>query len=175
MKIIEKHEKLLYWYIFFTVFPRVVILLNLSFFIFPFLLLSFKEKYKYYFKYIGILQFAAFFFGLSAMICTLDLLLRPDVDSTMFMTSLRVIPNYIYWCIIILFLVSHREHLDFSLITMAIFHGITVLVIYHLILQPFLGINKLPIFKTSNPNAFAFLLICFNVIGTYYTYKKKGL
>ena len=84
-------------------FSRVVIIINLSFFIFPFLILSFKEKYKYYFKYIGLLQFSVIAFGLGAIVCTLDLLLRPETEFSAFMTSIKVIPNYIYWCVILLF------------------------------------------------------------------------
>jgi len=167
----EKHEKILYWYSFLSVFSVPMIVFNLNIYLFPFLLLFFKQKFNFIFKYRGIEQIFIILFGIAAIIGTIETFF--NLNKGNFSDAMIVLPNYLYWCIMILFLVSHKDNLNYNIIIKAIFHGLLLLIIYHFFLQN-LGLNKLPFFKGISPNTFAFLMICFSPICVYYILKTRG-
>lgn len=116
------------------------------------------------------LQWAALFFGFGAV---LSVLFIPDgyaYDSAE--RALAVLPNYLYWSLLIIVMVTHRHRIDLKIVYKAVFFGVISLVAYYLFLQSFL--SPIPIFAPQSPNGFAFLMICFSPLAIHYLSKWKG-
>lgn len=160
------HNKLLFWYIFFMAFPVPLLVYNINFYIFPFLILAFRNRFGFIFKYRSILQIFAVFFGIGAILSTYDSV-YPNY-------SLIVLPNYIYWCILVTFLISHANNLNYPVIFKALMGGFVLSIAYYFFLQNGLGLRYLPIFKKLPQNTFAFVGICFAPMIVHYIKKRYG-
>ena len=170
----DRCDNMLFLYVSTLIFGKLVIFKNVSFFIFFALLYTHKKKYNYYFKLKGLENIFAILFGLSSIFCTIDLILKQD-GSFNIVKALGVLPNYLYWSILLLFIFSHRQNFNLNIICRGIFYGLLSGVLYHFTISNY-GIWKLvPFLNYSYPNIFAFLLIAFGTIGTYYVYYNHGL
>lgn len=162
----ERHNRLLFWFTFLTAFPVPMLFFNFSFYLFPFLAYSYYLKFGYVIKFNSVFQILAIFFGIGAIIST--------IDSIDFARSVRVLPNYLYWVVVILFLVGHKNHLRMDIIFKAVFWGIVATSAYYFFLQD-MGLKSLPFFKRLSQNTFAFISICFAPIATYYFRYRYGV
>ena len=161
---LNKKEKLLFFYCFFNVFTVFVIGVNLSFYFFPFLLAEYYKSSRSFIRLIKIEQLFALSFCLAAFLSSFSTLFISGKGD--FFSALRVLPNYAYWSLIIIFFVSHYKTLRLDIIFFGIFYGLIGDIIYFIILQN-LGFNKLPFLKTLTNNTFAYLLICFTPFAMY--------
>lgn len=164
-------DKLMYWFAFFMAFPSIVIIQNISIYIFISIVFFALRRNMEILSLKHITQWMALVFGLGAILSVMNMPHGYADDSVG--RALQVLPNYLYWCILIVFLVAHREKLDLELIFKAVFWGVIASVIYFFILQR-IGLLIFPIFKRFSQNTFAFLIICYAPIATYYAKKKYG-
>ena len=116
------------------------------------------------------IQWIALFFGIGAIISTFSI--PPDAPIGSFGRALSVLPNYLYWTLLILFLVSNRKLLNLSVIYKGVFWGVVASVLYYVALKDLLRI--LPVFSRMTPNGFSFILICYTPIALYYLMQKRG-
>ena len=161
----KREEKLMYWYAFFMAFPSIVIVFNFNFYIFPVLAVTMYKRYGYFIKPVSKVQLFAFLFCLGAFIST--------INSYNFDVSLVVLPNYLYWGLIIIFFSSHARNLKYEIIFRALAHGVIWSTLYYFVFQGFVR-NTIPISRVMAQNAYAFLTICFAPCFVYYYKKTKG-
>jgi len=90
------------------------------------------------------------------------------------MRSLQVLPNYIYWSFLIIFIVQHRNRLNYNDIFKGISLGLILSIPYFFYIQSSPLLDALRIFKEFSQNSFAFLIICFSPITIYYLKNKYG-
>lgn len=163
--------KLLYYYVFFNAFPVIVIVQNLSVFFFPFLVSSFFRKRNLFLKNINLVEFTVILFAIGAILSTLFSLGAPLAGS--FSRALVVLPNYLYWALLILVFSFYAKYLDYLLIYKAVFRGIVITTIYFYTISDALGNNSI-FFKGLQQNIFSFILICFAPMVVYYVKEKHG-
>lgn len=155
--------KILHWFTLFMAAPIIVVVFNITLYLFPVLLYRFKRAFGYYFKFRPLVHIPAIAFMLGAVLST--------INSVNVQSSLQVFPNYIYWGFLIIFLSSHSANLDFRLIARASFWGVIIITIYYYI-QSYLP--DLPIFVNASPNGYSFNMICFAPLAITYLNDKKG-
>ncbi len=160
----------MFWYAFFMAFPVVLIIQNISVFIFPFLLWGLYSLSGRFFKIQYLMQFVVIAFGISAIISVLNIPEKMPEDSLS--RALIVLPNYLYWVVLILFLTSYKQWIHLNVIFRGIFFGTLTSIPYYFTLQHYLV--TVPIFKYLSPNNFAFLLICYTPIVIWYAWRKFG-
>lgn len=89
-----------------------------------------------------------------------------------FSQSLGVLPNYIYWALLIIVLGNSQKLINLPQITGYLFKGLICLMIYYQIQNPIRA--ALPfLFNISTPNNFAFILICFSPPVLVYLWKIR--
>lgn len=115
-------------------------------------------------------QWLAVLFASGALLSVSNIPQEAAHDATL--RALSVLPNYLYWCILIIILVANRRLILWEVIYRSVFWGIICTVLYYLIFQRFL--RPLPVFNGISPNSFAFLLICFAPMAIYYLKNIKG-
>lgn len=116
------------------------------------------------------LQLLSFFFATGAILSVINIPQNTAINS--FERAITVLPNYIYWSLLIVILVQQRRLIKFEVVYQAVFWGIVSTVIYYLFLQQIL--KSLPIFNKQTPNTFAFILICYSPIAVYYIKTRKN-
>jgi len=116
------------------------------------------------------LQWLALFFGLGAIASVGNI--PEDASANALERAMAVLPNYLYWALLIIILVQHRRLINLEIVYHAVFWGVICTVIYYLFLQQILGI--LPFFNRQTPNNFAFILICYSPIAVYYLKMQKN-
>lgn len=164
-------RKLMFWYAFFMAFPVILFVQNISIFIFPFLLYSMYmlSGRKFFTIRYGI-QFIALAFGIGAILSVVNIPDSMPVKSLE--NALEVLPNYLYWVMLIFFLTSYKQWIRLEIIYIGIFWGVLLSVLYFFVLQNFL--LAIPVFKSLSQNNFAFLLICYCPIVVWYTRYRYG-
>jgi len=168
----SQSDKILFWYSFFMAFPIIVPVFNISIYIFPFLLVSFKRRYGYVFKWKGYIPFILLLLATGIAINFLSLFAEENSESLR--RAIKVIPNYLYWLLLIWFLYSHRENLNFNIITKAIFWGVVSTTIFYFFITPLRPSAYLPFIKYLSQNNYAFLIITFTPVAIKYTYFRYG-
>lgn len=128
--------------------------INASMFIFIIVLL--RQKLKILFVP-SLISYSIFLFGISAIVSTL---FTDTQSGATFSSAMRVLPNYIYWTIMVLTLVDLGNRINFQLMTKAVCLGIACLTIYFVI-QADIKVLNLPFINSITLNNFAFLLICY--------------
>jgi O-antigen ligase len=83
-----------------------------------------------------------------------------------------VLPNYIYWGILIIILSSQGDKLNFKIIAVASFWGILFSTFFYYIQNI---IPDLPGLTRLTPNSYSFILICFSPLAIYHYSKQKNL
>lgn len=150
-------------------FPMILILgFNITLFLFAAiiyytpnktLLFNFKNKF--------FILPALFIFG--ACISVFDVNVN---ESGAFSQSLGVLPNYIYWALLIIVVGNSQKLINLPQITRFLLNGLICLIIYYQIQDPIRA--ALPfLFNISTPNNFAFILICFSPPVLVYLWKIK--
>jgi O-antigen ligase len=162
----KKIDRLINLYAFFMSFPVIVIYQNISSYIFIIILFALSASHKLYINTTAPVQKFAVLFGVGAVFSTISSYFIGGFESLS--RSLVVLPNYLYWSLLILFLVTNRDRLNLNGIFKAITIGIVFSIIYYFFLQRSLIIRELGIFKVLTRNTFAFILICYVPIAVYY-------
>jgi hypothetical protein len=122
---LKENSKLQYWFAFLQAFPILMIVVNLSFFIFFRLYYSFNKIGS--FKINSVFQILAICFGIGAIISTAD---AYDVNR-----SLAVLPNFLYWALLIILFYNYRNVINFKITREAIFRGLVLLNIYYWVVE----------------------------------------
>ncbi len=160
-----------FWYAFFMAFPTIIIFQNISVYFFLYILLKLFISGNLKISISKGLQKTALFFSIGSVISTVGgYLLGGDKNLN---NSLAVLPNYIYWSFIIIFLIQYRNSLDYSKIFKGITIGLITSIILYFIFKK-IGIPGFFIINQLSQNFFAFLLICFTPISVYFISKKYG-
>lgn len=167
----KKWDRLTFWYSFFMAFPVLVIVQNISIYIFGIMLyFLLKNSNRPLIAMEKPIQWIAFFFGTGAIFSVANI---PDTYSEGALErGLQVLPNYLYWVTLIVVLVTHRKYINFETVYKGIFWGTLASVIYFLFLQRYF--TRIPIFYGIASNSFSFLLICYTPISLYYLKSRKG-
>lgn len=155
--------KVLHWFTLFMVAPIIVPVFNITLFIFPFLAYRFKRAFGFFFRFRPAIHLPALGFIIGAVSST--------IYSTNEQSSLQVLPNYIYWALLIMFLSSHSRNIDFNRVAKSCFWGICVVTLYYFFQYTLPG---LPILGRISPNGYSFILICFTPLAIYHLLKTKG-
>ncbi|MBX2926527.1 MAG: O-antigen ligase family protein [Saprospiraceae bacterium] len=171
----KKHEKwhrLLFTYTLLMAFPSLMFLgQNLSVLIFIvmifFLLQNIRSQLISFCKP---LQWLALLFAFGAILSVSSI--PYEAAHNALERALSVLPNYLYWSVLIIIMITHRRLLDLDVIYKAVFWGIIATLAYYLVFQSFL--RPLPIFNRLSANAFSFLLICYSPIAIYYLSQNKS-
>lgn len=166
-----KHNKLLFWYTYFSIFSIPIFIFNFSLYLFPLLISSFNARFGFKLRISNFLIASIMFFALGSLLSTLNTLTYSSIGD--FNLALAVLPNYIYWCVILLFFISQKNNINYFVINKGIYFGLVSIIIYYFILQR-LGFNQVPFLKTMTQNTFAFILICFSPLALNYIYSKSS-
>lgn len=153
-------------------FPVILIVQNVSIFLFPFLLLNMYYLSGRFLSIRSGIQLVAMAFGIGAIVSVANM--PENMPKGSLNLALEVLPNYLYWVILILFLTTHSERVNLIAVYRGIFCGVLSSVFYFFILQK-TALVSLPVFKTLSQNTFAFLLICFTPIVVWYSLRRFGL
>lgn len=168
----QRWERLLFFYSFLMAFPSVLILgQNASVLVFGAIVLFLSQNSKQALFGLGKpIQWGALFFGLGAIASVANI--PEDASANALERAMAVLPNYLYWILLIIILIQHRRLIKLEIVYHAVFWGVISTVIYYLFLQQILGI--LPVFNRQTPNTFAFILICYSPIAVYYLKTQKN-
>ncbi|KAB2914695.1 MAG: O-antigen ligase family protein [Bacteroidetes bacterium] len=164
-------NKMLYNYVFFTTFPVIIIIQNLSFYFFPFLVSELYRKRNLLFKNMNRVDLFAIMFAIGAILSVLMSLLSPVENS--FTKGIAVLPNYLYWIFLVLLFSFNAIQLDYKVIYKAAFWGVTISTIYFYTISEALG-NASAFFIGLQQNMYSFILICFAPMLVFYVQEKWG-
>lgn len=78
--------------------------------------------------------------------------------------SIQVLPNYLYWMILVIILINLRFDLNWYIIARYLSIGL----VFTLIIYFFRKGISLPFIKNNTPNSYSFILICFSAISVTY-------
>lgn len=152
-----------YWFAFLQAFPILMLVVNLSFFVFFRLFYSFRKIGG--FRISSIFQILAICFGIGAILSTAD---ANDMSR-----SLTVLPNFLYWALLIILFYNYRNIINFKITREAIFRGLVLLNVYYWLIERTLRIAT-PFNKFVLENGYAILMICFVPTALKYVLVEKG-
>ena len=155
-------RKIISWYTFFSVGPRVVLGMALPFFIFIFLMLRFPTFIRNTFR---ITSLETVLIALLAFCGIISSYLAENVA-----ISFRPTFNFLYWQILLLFLYNNRNYLPWDKIIRFAFYGIVSLLIFRFFLQPFLP--RQPFLNAHTKNGLAFMVICYAPIALLHVQQR---
>jgi O-antigen ligase len=141
---------------------------NISLFLFFYLLLHGSQRISF-FQYQHPIQIVALSFALSSIISVIDVN-NTDADSVSL--ALQVLPNYVYWSVMVWCFVSAAKHLPYQVLNKAIFIGLATYIIYYLF---FSGFSISGWLARPSQNSFALVLICFTAPAVVYVKEKYGI
>jgi len=165
-------NKLFFWYAFLMAFPSLIIFQNISVYIFLIILFFLTKSGYSNFGFSKNIQRFALLFALAAVASTIGGYLIKG--NSYLMRSLQVLPNYIYWSFLIIFLVHHRNRLNFNSLFKGLTIGLVISLPYYFYFQFTPSMGALMILKSFSQNSFAFLIICFSPISIFYLKSKYG-
>lgn len=162
-------RKLFNKYTLFMAFPMILVLgqnITLLFFLYLYYIIPNKSVF---YKYTHWIQYVVWLFMAGAIISVMDVNATAE-DAQI--RALSVLPNYIYWSVMLIFLINLRNWLNLNTISEYIFKGLFISIVFYLV-SPFLP--KIPGFLNSfTPNTYAFLCISFTAPAATYLLYKKG-
>jgi O-antigen ligase len=114
--------------------------------------------------------FLPLLFGFGAILSVLNIVAHNPASIS---RGLAVLPNYLYWCFLILMLVNLQKYIYLKVIARYTAIGVVVTIVYYIsqgALIPFRFV-----LNSLSPNSFSFILICFTAPGFIYfaTVKKS--
>ncbi|MCU0441483.1 MAG: O-antigen ligase family protein [Bacteroidia bacterium] len=113
-------------------------------------------------------QLLPLFFGLAAITSTINLIGEQESLAL----ALAVLPNYLYWCIMVWIFITVRHEIPYQHIAKYIWIGIVILTLYYVGFRQF----SIPGFLTNpSPNSYSLLIIAFASPACYYIYKQYGI
>lgn len=150
-------------------YPFWTIVQNLSFFyMMLFYQKSFRLPYKL-FEVRGFMSFVSVLFMIGAFTSTMGAGINLGYDY--FILAIRVLPNYLYWGVLILTLGNLAlKTISLQQFYKMIFLGLIATSVTYFGLKQYL--EFIPLFRNVTQNNFAFILICFGPMATYYVQQK---
>lgn len=157
---------------FFMAFPGIILLVNLSMYFFVGLYLISVQKYRKFARKIKTdIPIWAMLFGLGAAISTFRV---PDgFGSGNFKNSITVLPNYIYWASLVVFLNRYRSIINYDNIRKLVFYGVTLYIPFWFLRENFF--QGVAIFQKTAANNLAFLMISYSPMAISYVRSKTSL
>lgn len=141
------------WMALFMAFPVILIAgFNITVFIF----LAICVKFTNLFKISSRVLLLPVFFGIGAVLSVLNII---ESSSVSLASSLRVLPNYIYWCLLVIMLVNLNKYIDLKKISKYTAIGVCISIVYYLAQDSLRGLSL--ILNGLTPNSFSFIMICF--------------
>lgn len=137
---------------------------NISIFVFGYILLRFGPDYSF-FTFGHTSQYIALLFIVGVLTSTFDV--NTEVIDAQ-ERALVVLPNYIYWAILIIILSNLKFYINWLIIGKYIFYGLVLTLIIYTLRKSI----SLPIVKNNTPNSYAFILVCFSAISVTYVSVK---
>lgn len=138
--------------------------LNASILLFGYMAIAFTKwfnfKPQYYIQWLAIVFFVGALISLA------------DIDSNeQLLKALQVLPNYLYWVLLVIVIVNLKKELPIGNISIGLLFGlITTLAIYQI-----QDIGILGFLKRNTPNSYSFILICFGAISVVACHKRFNL
>lgn len=158
----------IHWFSFFMAFPAILILgQNISIFFFLFIVSKLYGKINL-FKLSNKALFLPLLFLIGAIISVID---TDAVAENIYSKGLAVLPNYIYWSLLVVMMTNIRSLVKVESIAKYTMLGVISTIVYYNI-QPFLSGLQF-IFNKLTPNSFSFILICFSAPCFIYLLKIK--
>jgi O-antigen ligase len=115
------------------------------------------------------IQFVALLLMIGAIISVID---TNSEAGNGIQRGLVVLPNYIYWCILLIFFINIKNEINLEKLSQVIFKGLTFSILFYLTSEL---VPRIPGFLNFfSPNNFAFLCICFSAPASVYILYKKG-
>lgn len=168
-KILTRIKKRLNWVTYFMAFPFWTIYQNVSFFIVIGLYATTSKLYGSLLRVNSLVSFSAYLLILGAVTSCINAGINQGYENFEF--SITVLPNYIYWGVLVVFLGNVVFNVtDTFTIYKYVFLGYISSIITYYFLTPIF--DPLPIYRNLSTNNFAFILIIFSPIATAYFQKK---
>lgn len=168
----KRANKLQLHYAFLNVFPTIILVTNLSFYVFPFLVRTLQLNNNTKVKYNRVEHFLIAGFIIGTTISMLDIWAL-DQGFSRIENGLAVWPNYVYWTFVLFVFSIYRNQINWWLIGKASFWGLIASILYFHI--PFLNeLRNTLLFKGLQQNIFSFILIIFTPLALYYTKFSHG-
>lgn len=171
-KNLKKFTKLINWFAFCMAFPVILVAgRNLSMFIF--VLLFITTNYKLL-RINNKLTFVTFLFGIGSILSVIN---SNTLEGSSIIQSLQVLPNYIYWTIMVISLTNLNKIIHLEKISKYVMYGIVTLICYFVLL-PYIRDSNIIIFNNLTLNSFSFLLICFippTIVYIFYHKRNKKI
>jgi len=167
--IIQTLSKPLLFATFFMAFPVFTIVQNVSFFFLAYFYYKINAVTPQLLKVKTLMGVTAVFMVIAAFISTINAGISFEIDN--FMNAVKVLPNYTYWGVLIIFLGNvFFRFSSYDELGKMVFFGVCANVVGKYILNPIL--NFLPFYSPGSQNSFAFQLIIFAPIASSYLHKK---
>jgi O-antigen ligase len=162
-----KNDKLLFWTAFFMAFPAFTFLGQQIASVL--LLIFFYNKLGNFSGYSNIkIASIGLFFLFGSIVSVIDSNVEKDLD-----LSLKVLPNYIYWSTMLIFLPHYFSKINFYVIYKGITYGILSLVLANFLNEPLKSL--LPFLRFPDNNGLAFMLIIFSPIVFFYLEQQRKI
>lgn len=152
----EKFQKKIALFAMLMAFPVLIGGINASMLVFLMIISAVPDKAQL-FKINNKPSMFALFIALGAIISVL----HNDIDEEGFKLGFAVLPNYLYWCILIIVLSNLISLINLELVGKFITYGLSILLVNYVFKEFF---KTLPFFSLITPNSFAFFCISFTGI-----------
>lgn len=157
----------------FTAYPFWMIVQNVSFFFTIAYFAQIKKLNVKIFKVDSFISFTSILLILGATASTIGAGINQGAE--LFLNSIIILPNYLYWGILMITL-GNTALITLNLLDIykVFFWGLILSIISYFFLGPFL--SGIPIYRKVSPNNFSFILILFSPMATAYlhTWKKNN-
>jgi O-antigen ligase len=168
-KILTRIKKRLNWVTYFMAFPFWTIYQNVSFFIVIGLYATTGKLYGRLLRVNSLVSFSAYLLIIGAVSSCINAGINQAYENFEF--SITVLPNYIYWGVLVVFLGNVVFNLTntFTLYKYVFLGYISSIITYYFLTPIF---DPIPFYRNLSTNNFAFILIIFSPIATAYFQKK---
>ena len=167
--VLRQLSKPLLFATFFMAFPVFTIVQNISFFFLVYFFYKINAVTPQLLKAKSLLGVTAIFIIIAAFISTINAGLNFGIEN--FITAVKVLPNYTYWGILVIFLGNvFFRFATYEQMGKMVFWGVCANIAGKYIFYPIL--NLIPLYNGGSQNSFAFQLIIFAPIATSYLHKK---
>lgn len=168
-KILNRIRKRLSWVTYFMAYPFWTIYQNISFFIVIGLYATTNKLYGRLLRINSLVSFSAYLLILGAAVSCINAGVNQGYDNFAF--SITVLPNYIYWGILVVFLgnIVFKVTNTFSLYKYVFYGYISSIITYYFLSSIF---DPIPFYRNVSTNNFAFILIIFSPIATAYFQRR---
>ncbi len=160
-----------YYFALFNVFSVITLFVNLTFYLFPFFFRNVTKSKKAR-RGFTLEYKLSIIFLLGTLISVFDVWTL-DQGKERIINALIVLPNYIYWIIILYTFNRYRDSIDMNMVGKGALWGILACIFYSD--MPFLNeLRNTIFFKNLQQNIFAFIIIIFCPIALLYVHHKWG-